>query len=64
MRSLHFVGYVFIVSFSYDRVFVEDIMDKLGGNSDLDFTSFDGLGSRIHKLPRFAFPLTFRGCLS
>ena len=63
MRSLHFVGYVFTVSLSHDRVFVKYIMYELRGNSDLDLASFDGLRSRIHKLPWFAFPLAFRCCL-
>jgi hypothetical protein len=64
MRSLHFVGYVFTVGLSHNRVFVKDIMDELRGNSDLDLASFDGLRSRIHELPWFAFPLAFRCCLS
>lgn len=64
MRPLHFVGYVFIVGLSHNRVFVKDIMDELRGNSDLDLASFDGLRSRIHKLTWLAFPLAFRCCLS
>ena len=64
MRSLHFVGYVLIVSLSHDRVFVKDIMDELRGNSDFDLASFDSLRSRIYKLPWFAFLLAFRCCLS
>ena len=64
MRSLHFVGYVFAVSLSYDRVFVKNIMDELRSNSNFNFASFNGLRSRIHKLPWFAFPLAFRCCLS
>ena len=61
MRSLHFVGYVFTISLSHDRVFVKNIMNELRGNSNLDLASFDGLRSRIYKLPWFAFPLAF-GC--
>lgn len=60
MRPLHFVRYVFTVSLSYNRVFVKDIMDKLGSNSDLDFASFDSFWSRIHELPWFTLPLAFR----
>ena len=61
--SSYFIRYIVTVGLSYDRVFVKDIVHQLRGDSNLDFSTFNGLWARIDQLSRFAFLLGLGGGL-